>query len=154
MQALLATIVIWLSVNFGLPATGPVPSIRFVSAMELAFLHYEAFTPAAQAKVVAMYAAQPAGSEREVLSVYDALDDTILLPNGWTGETPAEMSMLVHEMVHHLQAVAGTHYACPEEREELAYAAQEKWLSQSGTTLEREFGIDAMTLLVTTHCIF
>ena len=71
MQALLATIVIWLSVNFGLPATGPVPSIRFVSAMELAFLHYEAFTPAAQAKVVAMYAAQPAGSEREVLSVYD-----------------------------------------------------------------------------------
>jgi hypothetical protein len=31
-------------------------------------------------------------------------------------------------MVHHLQTVGGLKFACPQEREELAYKAQERWL--------------------------
>ena len=89
---------------------------------------------------------------REVVSVYDTLQGVILLPDGWTGRTPAGLSVLVHEMVHHLQTVAELRYACPAEREKLAYEAQERWLEQFHTSLEREFGIDKLTLLVSTNC--
>jgi len=35
------------------------------------------------------------------------------LREGWSGATAAEISVLVHEMVHHLQHEARLGYACP-----------------------------------------
>jgi len=152
MQFLLIAIVTWLSINYGLPATTEVPAVRFVQPLEIAFLHYGAFTGASRQHVLDAYAVQPPSTRREVVSAYDGGHVTILLPVGWTGRTPAELSMLVHEMVHHLQATARLRYACPQEREKLAYEAQEKWLGLFNTGLEKEFAIDQLTLLVTTHC--
>ena len=88
----------------------------------------------------------------DVVALYDDAARTILLPEGWTGESPAEMSVLVHEMVHHAQNVAGRRFACPAEREAEAYAVQERWLALFGETLEGAFGIDPMTRLVLTRC--
>lgn len=62
-------------------------------------------------------------------------------------------SVLVHEMVHHLQNLAGLTYACPEEREQLAYAAQQDWLALLGRNLFTDFGSDAFTLTARTHCV-
>ena len=93
-----------------------------------------------------------AGTEREVVALYNDDTKTVYLPDGWTGHTPAELSVLVHEMVHHFQNIAGIRYECPMGREKLAYLAQSQWLSLSGLTLESEFGIDAMTVLVNTTC--
>jgi len=62
----------------------------------------------------------------EVVAVYNDDAQTIYLAKGWTGATPAELSILVHEMVHHLQHVAGMRFACAEAREKLAYEAQQK----------------------------
>ncbi len=152
MQALLTAIVTWLSVNYGLPAIYDLPTVRFAPQMEIAFLHYGAFSAEAQQRVKAAYEADRGQKARRVVSVYDERRHTILLPEGWKGRSPAEISMVVHEMVHHLQAEAGLGYGCPEGREALAYEAQEKWLEQFGTTLEAEFGIDGLTLLVSTHC--
>jgi hypothetical protein len=59
----------------------------------------------------------------------------------------------VHELVHHLQNLDKRSYNCPQLREKLAYEAQEKWLGLFGRSLESEFGIDAMTLLVGTACM-
>ena len=153
MQALLTALVTWLSINYGLPATDNLPDVRFVPPMEIAFVHYEAFTTESQQRVKAFYAIQPADEKRrEIVSAYDTRRKTILLPEGWSARTPAELSMLVHETVHHLQNVAGLHYACPEEREALAYEAQEKWLGEFGTSLAEQFAVDKLTLLVSTHC--
>ena len=77
---------------------------------------------------------------------------TIFLPEGWHGKTPAEVSILVHEMVHHLQTRAQIKFACPEEREKLAFEAQELWLERSGVSLASEFELDGFTLLVRTNC--
>ena len=118
--------------------------------MEIEFVIHGAVTAEARRRVVTDMAARPAG-ERNI-AVYDPYAKAILLPRGWSGATPREQSMLVHEMVHHLQATAGLHYACPNEREKLAYAAQDAWLRRSGTTIEREFGIDGLSLLVRTTC--
>ena len=91
---------------------------------------------------------------REVIAVYDDEMKTIYLPEGWTGATPAERSVLVHEMVHHLQNLGKLKYECPPAREELAYAAQDRWLGLSGLNLADEFEIDPFMLTVSTRCIY
>ena len=88
----------------------------------------------------------------DVIALYDSSEHTILLPEHWTGATPAEVSVLVHELVHHMQAAAGRRYACPGEREAPAYRAQADWLAQTGGSLERDFGIDELFLKAVTIC--
>ena len=61
--------------------------------------------------------------------------------------------MLVHELVHHLQNVGHAAYACPQEREQLAYEAQEKWLNLFGLSLSSEFKLDRTTLVFSTTCM-
>jgi hypothetical protein len=86
-------------------------------------------------------------------ALYDDATRTIYLPAGWTGETPAELSVLVHEMVHHLQNVAGLRYECAAARERPAHVAQDRWLALFGRSLVDEFALDSMTLLVRTACM-
>jgi Domain of unknown function (DUF6647) len=156
MEPLLVTIMIWLSANFGLPAKFDPPTLAFVPASELISRRYGPFL-AAQTKRLATERRAQATSASElpqVIALYSDIDRTIYLPKGWRGRTPAELSVLVHELVHHLQSTAGLKYPCPQEREKLAYAAQDKWLHLFGVSLESEFQIDKMTVLVTTSCAF
>src|SRR5262245_46738442 len=117
-------IVLWLSANFGLPATSTHPKIEIAPPAEIATKRYGAFN-----RVLPDVAGQ-------TVAVYDSSRATIMLPTGWTGSTPAELSVVVHEVVHHLQKAANLTYECPAAREELAYAAQEKWLNLFGRSLE------------------
>ena len=91
------------------------------------------------------------GAGRAVVAVYD--NDIIYLSDGWRGGSPADESVLIHEMVHHLQKHAQLRYGCPQEREKLAYQAQERWLTRFGATLRSEFEIDPMTLLLHSACL-
>jgi hypothetical protein len=152
MNPLLTSIMLWLSANFGFPVTYSHPKIAIVPPIEIVYARYGALTADAKQRASAAHRANVASKMREVVSVYDDANATILLPDGWTGSTPAELSVLVHEMVHHLQKSAGLKYGCPAERERPAYEAQEKWLGLFGQSLESEFQIDAMTLLVSTRC--
>jgi len=147
MQALLATILTWLSMEFGLPAAQEPPRVEFVPAHEMQALRQRLVAQARPG------AAARADLTPKVQAFYDRTTGVIYLPQGWEGRTPAEESMLVHEAVHHLQSQARLPYACPEEREKLAYAAQKKWLERSGLDLATEFQLDAMTLLVRTNCM-
>jgi hypothetical protein len=153
MDVLLTTIVLWLSLNFGLPATDVHPAIERLPAREIAFLRYGATTPQARVEIAARLDAMEKGGLGPV-ALYDLKRKTILLAESWTGRTPAELSVLVHEMVHHLQEAGGLKYACPAEREAPAYAAQEKWLGLFGLSLMSEFAIDPFTLKVSTACGF
>ena len=78
---------------------------------------------------------------------------TIYLAEGWTGLSHADLSVLVHEMVHHMQNLAGLKYHCPQEREKLAYAAQARWLALVGHSLEQDFELDGFSLLFKTRCL-
>jgi len=155
MDPLLTSIMLWLSANFGLPATFTHPKIALVTPIEIVYARHKAFTPEARRTVAATHRSEAAAANpREVVSVYLDSEDAILLPAGWTGRTPAELSVLVHEMVHHLQNAGSLKYACAAAREKPAYDAQEKWLGLFGKSLESEFQIDPMTLLVNTSCGF
>lgn len=75
----------------------------------------------------------------------------IYLIEGWTGRTPADLSVLVHEMVHHFQYKLGLKHECPQDREKLAYAAQDRWLHLFGHSLESDFELDGFSVIVKTH---
>ena len=151
--ALLTAIVTWISGNFELPPDYNHPSIKLVPAAQITLLRYKAFTPAEREILSSQTETGQPSDRREVVSVYDDLTKTIFLPDTWKGETAAELSVLVHEMVHHLQNSAGKKYNCAGAREELAYAAQDKWLNLFGRNLSSEFQIDAFTLNASTACL-
>jgi uncharacterized protein DUF6647 len=92
-------------------------------------------------------------ASHDIVALYGDVQRTIYLPEGWTGESPAELSILVHELVHHIQHVGRLTYACRAAREKIAYAAQNRWLQLFDRDLASEFGIDPFTLLVNTSCI-
>ena len=148
MKALLIAIVAWLSANFDLPANCELPEVRFAAPADIASIHFGAFSVPPPREAATARDAQPPN----VVAVYLDKQRTIVLPAGWQGVSPAEQSILVHELVHHLQNITSRTYACPQEREALAYAAHEKWLQRFGKSLEGEFEIDGMTLLVKTNC--
>ncbi len=152
-QRVLKDIVIWLSTNFDLPRILINPNIEIVPRAEIEALRYKGSPWLAPHDIAVESQRGPLGA-REVVAVYDDAMKTIYLPEGWTGTTPAEQSVLVHEMVHHLQGLGELKYDCPPAREQLAYAAQDEWLRLSGLNLADEFEIDPFTLAISTRCIY
>jgi hypothetical protein len=151
MKELLTVLATWLSINFGLPAIENHPHVEMVQPVRMAALRYRGLAPD-RAPETATSDDAPLGTPTNIVALYDDSRKTIYLPSGWRG-TPAELSVLVHELVHHLQNEAGMKFACPAEREKLAYHAQMKWLALFGTTLEAEFDVDPFSLLVRTNCL-
>jgi hypothetical protein len=148
MEALLTAIALWLSANFGLPESLDHPHVEFVSPTKMTSLMKDAIRR--QGGQSAMVTNQ---SEFDIVSLYGNESKTIYLLDGWNDGSPAGVSILVHEYVHHLQNVGGLKFACPQEREEVAYKAQERWLVLFGTDLEREFQMDAFTIFVKSKCL-
>ena len=151
MTALLTAIALWLSANFNLPPLSEQPKIELVSQARITAIRYQAFNVEARHDIAAM---PPVFDPRETVAIYDDANRTIFLPLTWTGGTAADLSVLVHEMVHHLQNIGGIRYECPAAREQLAYLAQDKWLGLFGQDLEHAFEIDKFTLKVSTYCGF
>jgi len=147
MNALMTAIVLWLAANFDLPATSEHPRVEFVPPATITALRNKDSAGGQPSP------AEKAG-QRETVAVYDDATSTIYLPEGWNGNTPAQLSVLVHEMVHHLQNRGKLKFECHRAREKLAYQAQEQWLQLFGHDLERDFEIDPFTRLVISSCYF
>ena len=148
-QSLLDEMITWISLNFDLPSTTYRPAIEFASKARLTQMRIDDRTSwqgFAQVDGDAV-------SERGVVAVYDTSSKTIFLPEGWTGKSPAERSILVHELVHHLQNLAQQRFECPAAREKAAYLAQQKWLERFGVSLEEEFDLDMFTIVVSSACM-
>ena len=153
MTPLLTAIMLWLSLNYELPATYDHPRIEQVPTAEITYMRYRAFTPERRREVAAALA-QNDGKSRAAVALYDDEKRTIYLSDSWTGNTPADLSVLVHEMVHHLQFTGKLRFECPAQREAMAYKAQQQWLGLFGKSLASEFDLDPFTLKISTACGF
>jgi hypothetical protein len=145
--ALLNAVTTWLAIHFDLPRNVDLPAIRLEPGRRITTFRYTGMLSDHPRDMIDV----PRG-QRETVAAYDSLTRTIFLREGWSGSTAAELSVLVHEMVHHLQNAAGLRYECPQAAEQLAYLAQDKWLNLFGRDLAQDFEIDPFTLLVTTRC--
>jgi hypothetical protein len=149
-QALLEDIGMWLTSNFELPTVRDRPLVEFVSKTRIAAMRLQGHVPS-QGAIDARYT-DPA--QRRPVALYDDSSRTIFLPDDWVGQSAADKSILVHEMVHHIQNLADIKYECPMAREKPAYLAQDKWLAQFGLSLEEEFEVDMFTVVVSSACVY
>ena len=134
-----------------MPAIEDHPNIKFASKTKLATMqaedraHWQGLT-------------QDEGidqlDQRRVVALYDNNSRTIFLPDDWIGKSPADQSVLVHEMIHHLQNLANLKFECPMAREKLAYLAQDKWLVRFDTSLENEFDVDMFAVVISSACMY
>ncbi|HUG60615.1 MAG TPA: DUF6647 family protein [Methylomirabilota bacterium] len=140
-DALVIAISAWLASEFGTTVAERMPTVAFSSPDDLIALRYGSL-------------AMDLSPDRkpDVLALYDDRRRVVHLSSAWTGRTPADLSILVHELVHHAQAAADERFACPEEREKAAFEAQQRWLTLFGADLETAFGLDPFTILVRTTC--
>lgn len=145
--ALVEALAAWLVRELGLPRMKVAPKLMLAPVARMASLR-DAETSGGRATS----ARQLTRSRADLVAVYDSRVRTIYLPLGWTGRTAVDQSILVHELVHHLQGEAGMRFACAEHREQAAFEAQSRWLERLGLSLEGAFGIDPLTLLVRTNC--
>ena len=92
-------------------------------------------------------------NELQLFVCYADITQTIYLDEQWSASSMANVSLLVHEMAHHLQATSNITFACAAEREQVAYEAQALWLEKTGLDLNTTFELDLMTPLLRTRCM-
>ncbi|MDQ8731638.1 DUF6647 family protein [Bradyrhizobium sp. LHD-71] len=143
----------WLSDNFDLPHSDNLPQIERVPAAQLHRLRYKGLLPPPSLAIGGEHATPYLDPQREVVAIYNDSTRTIYLREDWTGDSAAEQSVLVHEMVHHLQNVAGLKYECSGAREKPAYLAQHEWLKLHGFELETTFDVDMFTIVALSACM-
>lgn len=139
---LLEALAIWVGAKLGQPVPASLPRLVFKPADQVAVLRLKQY-----ASEIVRQQARPT-----IISIYDARENIIYLRDTWSGATAADLSVLIHELVHHFQEAHQTKFECDAAREAKAFELQEKWLKLFGESLEEEFQIDPFTLLVRTSC--
>jgi hypothetical protein len=67
-----------------------------------------------------------------VEAIYSDQDHSIYLPDGWRAEDLRARSVLLHELVHHLQYLNHVKATCESEYELQAFKLQVAWLDEQG----------------------
>jgi Domain of unknown function (DUF6647) len=148
--AQLEKIATWLVRNFKLPPSKQMPTVKFVDSEQLIQIRYGDD----QASQDVSSARHTGGGEdgNSIVALYDARGPVIYVTKDWRGDNSADVSVLVHEMVHHLQHAGQLHFDCPEARERMAYLAQDRWLAGNGKSLAEMFGVDGFTVMARSMC--
>jgi hypothetical protein len=141
LETLAAALTVWAADALGVPPPASPPAIAFTDRRRMARMLRPDAAPASAA-----------AAADDVEALYDPAARVVHLPPDWRGASAAEVSVLVHELVHHLQTVSGQRFACPQERERDAYALQARWLERFGGSLERDLDLAPIYVLVASHC--
>lgn len=105
----------WLDAHTDLPRRDAAPVIRRVSAAEAASLD----------------GSRDRNHGGRTRGLYDPETGVIHLVRPWSARDPYDVSVLLHELVHHRQALSG-HWYCPGAQELPAYRLQRDWLGGMG----------------------
>jgi Domain of unknown function (DUF6647) len=116
----------WLDANSEYPRRAVLPEIRLVPRGDPALLDGSGGL-----------------SKGRLRGVYDDQTATVYLVEPWSTEAVFDISVLLHELVHHRQTTA-KHWYCPQEQEWRAYQIQAQWLEEHG--IEPKFYWPAIAL--------
>lgn len=118
MTDLVAHLDVWLDANTDLPRRDAAATIRMTSPTD----------------ALALAGVNSTINAETVRGFYDNMSTTIWLVYPWSPKDPRDVSVLLHELVHHRQAEAG-HWYCPGAQELPAYKTQQAWLDELGFEL-------------------
>lgn len=111
-----ATLIAWIDAKTGWRAPA-APIIRFVPDTQLRKMFAERGGEAIAAHIDALYSRE---------------HDTIYLPTDWNANAAHDCATLLHELIHHLQAVNKVEVSCPNQYEFQAYSLTIDWLHEQG----------------------
>ena len=89
------------------------------------------------------------------LALYDHYEQTIVVRKGFDIDTVHDQSVLLHELVHHMQFNNGVYdmVKCNGELEKLAYSLQDKWLREKyNVTVNEVIGINELFMMLVSGC--
>jgi hypothetical protein len=147
---------IWISQATGMPVPEP-PPLAYTTPKQMVIMTYGCDqSPVLQGNeqlCKSLDGGAPNASPPEILAFYQDKTGIVYLKKGWTGDTLREKSILLHELVHHMQYKSGVDpKICSAKLEDQAYKLQDRWLRERGSTLEKEIKINEFFLLMITQC--
>ncbi len=133
---------VWIGANSPLPVPDTIPNVVQIDSAALACL-LEYIEPCDETKldktqVWYAYYRPPFGQDRGLIVVADHVDL----------ESMEGHSVLLHELVHHMQTAAKQTY----DIECQAYALEQQWLQERGSSLQKAFDMDEMYALIVVTC--
>lgn len=141
MDALVLALMTWIQAASGLPMAEQMPDVRRIAPQRMAELANPKRADAYDRSITSGY-----------LALYHADSGTVLLRHDWDAGDLRDRSILLHELVHHMQASAARSYPCAGAREREAYALQGKWLEERGANLFELLGMNALFFHAVTRC--
>lgn len=139
MHALIAAMMAWIAGVTSLPVPESPPTVARLTPQELA-------------QRVNPDGAYDPTMARRYLALYHADSRTILLREDWDSADVRDRSILLHELVHHMQAAAARTYPCRGARERVAYEIQALWLERRGQDLFETLGLNGLFFHALTRC--
>ena len=89
----------------------------------------------------------------QVEALYSERDHSIYLSDGWKADNLRRSSILLHELVHHLQYLNHVKVTCESEYELQAYKLQLAWLGEQGVKDPLDYmGIDPFLFFMLGKC--
>jgi hypothetical protein len=136
MDALIASLLAWIVSQIGLTVPD-LPKVKMVSRTEMVARFYGRAKP----------------NELTLEALYSRSEHTIYFPQGWQPDDLRERSVLVHELVHHVQTVDHLDFPCAAAYEGQAFDLQLAWLRQQGVMDPYKLlGVDEFTIRVVSAC--
>lgn len=100
------------------------------------------------------YGPEQISGYRNLQAFYVPMARTIYLPDTWLPGELYGRSILLHELVHHVQRSNNVRVPCPAALERQAYQLQTDWLSEQGVANPYEMiGTDEFTVRIWSSCV-
>ena len=137
MKSLILALVTWASAQTGLPSTDSLPVVKHVSAKQMWHMAHPGMEY------------EPDGTQ-QYLGLY--ANGVMWLRDDWSPQSPLDVSVLLHELVHHMQAQANVEYPCRGKMEKVAHEAQFAWLEAAGLDPYETIGLNQLYYVMVTTC--
>lgn len=138
LEQLMLAAALFIQAHSDLNTNHPLPEVKYLPVEEMERLAYGHIFTQGEREV------------NEVLSLYDNKNKVIILSKEFSTDDVYDQEHVVHELVHHFQAVNDLRYPCPEAREKLAYELGSLWLTSHGG---KEWK-DPLWVMMATTCPF
>ena len=152
MIELVMSLMLWISTVTGWPVPEP-PTITYVDNGQEMFLKSHDCDSKPNQPVCQTYD----GTQSNILGLYHSVTGTIYLSRDFWPASTRDQSILLHELIHHMQYSRDYKYyksLCRGDIEKEAYDLQEKWLKQRGKTLLETIELGPLMRHILTRCEF
>lgn len=156
--ATLTSMMIWINAMTGLPIPSSPPEIVYTEAREMKYMLYgcnsKTHPRASQICKELKETGEITNDNTSTIGLYDHDEKVVHLnPIIRTYDKPTRDSVIIHELVHHMQFSANIPYQCFGQLEETAYDIQNKYIQKEGKKdIFTELNISPLYLFIIFSC--